>query len=536
MDLSVIIVNYNVKYFLEQCLTSVFRAIKGINSEVIVVDNNSADGSNSMIIEKFRDVKLIRNRHNPGFSIANNQGIKIANGKYILILNPDTVVSEKTFSKCFEFMEEHPDAGAVGVKMIDGKGKYLPESKRALPTPATAFYKMSGLSSLFPGSKRFNRYYLGHLDNDKIQKIEVLTGAFMFIRKEAIEAAGLFDESFFMYGEDIDLSYRILESGFNIYYLPHPSIIHFKGESTRKSEINYVINFYRSMIIFVKKHFSYRRIRFLIWLINLAIFIRGSLSMAKRVTSKLALPVVDSLIMLLVFNSFANLWGNIKFGDGYQYPEVLTNIIIPVYTVLIIATIGIWGGYKTPVRMRSLFLGTLTGILLIMISYAFLPVDLRFSRTIIVFVSLFTLVVIPGIRYILSKPEIIKVSGIRSRVKKIVIASSPEEYEQILEIVRNNYSRINVIGRIAVDNNSDNHSALGEFEQLTEIIRINTPDEIIFSSTDLNTARIIIAMEKLSDFTIDKKIAITGSDLVIGSNSKSRMGEIYTINIPEKKI
>ncbi|MCD4770023.1 MAG: glycosyltransferase family 2 protein, partial [Bacteroidales bacterium] len=162
MDLSVIIVNYNVKHFLEQCLTSVYRSIKGINGEIIVVDNNSADGSISMINEKFRNVKLIRNRHNPGFSVANNQGIKIAGGKYILFLNPDTVISEETFRKCFEFMEEHPDAGAVGVKMIDGKGKYLPESKRALPTPVTAFYKMSGLSSLFPGSERFNRYYLGH--------------------------------------------------------------------------------------------------------------------------------------------------------------------------------------------------------------------------------------------------------------------------------------------------------------------------------------------------------------------------------------
>lgn len=536
MNLSVIIVNYNVKHFLEQCLTSVYSAMKGVNGEVIVVDNNSADGSNSMIIEKFKDVKLIRNGHNPGFSVANNQGIKISNGKYILLLNPDTVVSEETFSKCFEFMEEHPDAGAVGVKMIDGKGRYLPESKRSLPTPITAFYKMFGLSSLFPGSKRFNRYYLGHLENDKIHKIEVLTGAFMFIRREAIDAAGLFDESFFMYGEDIDLSYRIQKTGFNIYYLPKPSIIHFKGESTRKSEINYVINFYKSMIIFVKKHFSYRRIRFLIWFINLAILVRGSASMAKRFIRRLALPVADSIIMLFAFNIFANIWGNFKFGDGYQYPETLTNIIIPIYIALIITAIYVWGGYRSPVKIKSLFLGSVTGILLIMISYAFLPANLRFSRAIIVFISLFTLIVIPGIRYILSIPGIIKVYGIRSRIKRIVIASGLEEYKQILEIIGDNYSEIKAIGRIAVDNSSDNQSALGDFEQLTEIIRINTPDEIIFSSTDLNTAQIINAMEKLSNSQIDKKIAITGSNFVIGSNSKSRMGEIYTINIPGKKI
>ncbi|MCD4768924.1 MAG: hypothetical protein K8R35_02005, partial [Bacteroidales bacterium] len=242
------------------------------------------------------------------------------------------------------------------------------------------------------------------------------------------------------------------------------------------------------------------------------------------------------LIMIFVFNIIANLWGIIKFGDGYQYPETLTNIIIPIYTVLIITAIAIWGGYRIPVKIKSLFWGTVTGILLIMISYAFIPVDLRFSRAIILFISLFTLIVIPGIRYILSKPGIIKVTGIRSRVKRVVVASSMKEYEQIIEIVRDNYSRIKVIGRIAVEKRTDNHSALGEFEQLTEIIRINTPDEIIFSSTDLNTTQIINAMEMLSKFTIDKKIAITGSDLVIGSNSKSRMGEIYTINIPGKKM
>ena len=266
MDLSVIIVNYNVKHFLEQCLTSVFRSLKGLKGEVIVVDNNSADGSNSMIIEKFSNVKLIKNSYNAGFSVANNQGIKIARGKYILLLNPDTIVSEETFSKCYEFMESNPDAGAAGVKMIDGKGKFLPESKRGLPTPITAFYRLSGLSSLFPQSKHFNRYYLGHLSSEKIHKIEVLTGAFMFIRREVFESIGHLDESFFMYGEDIDFSYRIIESGFNIYYLPRPTIIHFKGESTRKSEINYVINFYRSMITFVKKHFSDQRISFLILL------------------------------------------------------------------------------------------------------------------------------------------------------------------------------------------------------------------------------------------------------------------------------
>ncbi|MBK6837941.1 MAG: glycosyltransferase family 2 protein [Bacteroidetes bacterium] len=256
MKLSVVIVNYNVKYFLEQCLHSVQKAAGGIETEIWVVDNNSVDGSVEMVREKFPSVKIIANTDNKGFSKANNQAIHLSTGDYVLLLNPDTVVEEDTFRKMLQFMDAHPDAGGLGVKMIDGTGKFLPESKRGLPTPTVAFYKIFGLSALFPKSKTFGKYHLGYLDQNAINPVDVLAGAFMLIRKDVLQKIGLLDEDFFMYGEDIDLSYRITKAGYKNYYFPDARIIHYKGESTKKSSVNYVFVFYNAMIIFAKKHFS----------------------------------------------------------------------------------------------------------------------------------------------------------------------------------------------------------------------------------------------------------------------------------------
>ncbi len=203
MKLSVIIVNYNVRHFLEQALRSVRKAMPGIDGEVWVVDNNSVDDSVRMVQEKFPEVLLVANKKNVGFAVANNQAIRESQGEYVLLLNPDTLVEEDTFSKCLAFMDAHPEAGALGVKLIDGSGKYLPESKRGFPTPWVAFCKTFGLSSIFPKSRLFNQYYLGYLSPQETNPVDVLVGCFMFIRRQALDRAGLLDEAFFMYGEDI---------------------------------------------------------------------------------------------------------------------------------------------------------------------------------------------------------------------------------------------------------------------------------------------------------------------------------------------
>ena len=246
MKLSVVIVNYNVKHFLEQCLYSVRRAAEKVQSaEVIVVDNASSDGSVEYIRKRFPDIRLIASNENLGFARANNLAMRESKGEYVLLLNPDTIVAENTFLHFVDFMDKHHDAGACGAYMLHTDGTFALESRRGLPTPFVAFCKMSGLTSLFPKSKIFGRYYMRYLNETKVNPIEIVSGAFMFMRREALDKVGLLDEDFFMYGEDIDLSYRILKGGYRNYFIPSP-ILHYKGESTKKSSYRYTHTFYQA--------------------------------------------------------------------------------------------------------------------------------------------------------------------------------------------------------------------------------------------------------------------------------------------------
>lgn len=287
MKLSVVIVNYNVKELLEQCLISVFRALeKTGSSEVFVVDNNSSDGSVDFLRPLFPQVQFIANKDNIGYAKANNQAIRMAKGEYILLLNPDTLVGENVFDKVIAFMDAHPQAGCTGVKMIDSSGRFHIESKRSFPSPWNSLCKMFGLSRLFPKSKIFARYNLLYLDADSIHEVEVLCGAFMLFRKEVLDKVGLLDEAFFMYGEDIDISYRVLQSGYKNYYLPY-SILHYKGESTKKDSFKYVQIFYGAMLIFFRKHYPHYNF-FFSFAIKSAIFFRAGISCTKRIYKQLA--------------------------------------------------------------------------------------------------------------------------------------------------------------------------------------------------------------------------------------------------------
>ena len=288
MDLSVIIVNYNVKYFLEQCLCSVQKAITNIDAEIIVIDNHSNDGSLAYLHPLFPSVIFLVNEKNVGFGKANNIALLQAKGDFILFLNPDTIVNESCFTQCISFLKNNTNAGAAGVRMIDGSGKFLPESKRSFPSPLSSFYKLIGLASLFPSSKRFNHYALGHLDENKIYEIDVLAGAFLMIKKEVLEKVKGFDESFFMYGEDIDLSFRIQQVGYKIFYLGETTIIHFKGESAKKQNINYVRMFYAAMDIFVRKHYGGITSFFFSLFIRLAIALRTLTSLFQRIFLKIS--------------------------------------------------------------------------------------------------------------------------------------------------------------------------------------------------------------------------------------------------------
>lgn len=255
MQLSVIILNYNVRYFLELCVLSVQKALSTIDGEIIVVDNNSPDDSCEMMKQRFPNVKLIENKENSGFPKGNNIGVAVAQGEYICILNPDTVVAEDTFTKVLAFAKKQKELGIVGVKLIDGAGNFLPESKRGIPTPFVAFTKITGLYKIFPKSSLFNKYYAQHLSENETGKVDILVGAFMLMKRDLYNEVGGFDENCFMYSDDIDLSYRILQNGKSNYYFHETTVIHYKGESTIKDG-TYMKRFQEAMHFFYKKHFE----------------------------------------------------------------------------------------------------------------------------------------------------------------------------------------------------------------------------------------------------------------------------------------
>lgn len=256
MKLTVVIVSYNVRDYIAQCLLSLTRALQGLEAEVYVVDNHSHDDTVAYLREQFPEVTVIASNHNLGFARANNIAIRQTQGNYVLLLNPDTIVAETTISEAVAFMDDHPEAGGLGVRMLRDDGFDAKESRRGLPTPSVAFYKMSGLCSRFPKSRRFGHYYMGYLPWDEPAQIEVISGAFCLLRREALDKIGLLDEDFFMYGEDIDLSYRLLKGGYQNWYLP-AKILHYKGESTQKSSFRYVHVFYDAMLIFFRKHYAH---------------------------------------------------------------------------------------------------------------------------------------------------------------------------------------------------------------------------------------------------------------------------------------
>lgn len=282
MQLSIIIVNYNVKYFLEQCLSSVVKACKNIQAEIFVIDNNSTDGSKDFFANRFKEVNFTWKEENVGFSKANNEVVKLATGQKILFLNPDTIVPEDCFEKCLTFFSSKKNIGAIGPKMIDGSGNYLPESKRGFPSLFTSINKMAGLTRLFPHNKYFARYYLGHLSGNKTNEVDVLAGACMMVDKNVLDETAGFDEAFFMYGEDIDLSYRIQKAGYRNYYFADTTIIHFKGESTQKEQMKYIRHFYGAMMLFVKKHYSKGAGNIYLLLLQTAIAAKATISVIKN--------------------------------------------------------------------------------------------------------------------------------------------------------------------------------------------------------------------------------------------------------------
>lgn len=523
-SISVIIVNYNVEFFLEQCLNSVKTALKKIDGEVFIVDNDSIDTSVEMVQEKFPEFHLIQNKKNVGFSTANNQAIQIAQGEFILLLNPDTVIEEDTLIKTVEFMRNHEKAGGLGVRMVDGKGKFLPESKRGLPTPMVAFYKIFGLSKLFPKSKKFGQYHLGNLSEFEINEVDVLSGAFMLMRKKTLNEVGLLDEAFFMYGEDIDLSYRIIKGGYKNYYFPETRIIHYKGESTKKSSINYVFVFYRAMVIFAEKHFSKKNAKLFSTLINTAIYLRAFLAIFSRFIKKMILPVVDFTLIIVILNFLTLIWKN----SSIEFPLNILKFSLPLYTIIWILSNYFNSSYDKPITLTRFIKGTLIGTIFILVLYALLPKDVQFSRLFILTGSLTTI-----LYYIISRLFLhlfLKKYSLSVKTNKtFAIVGSNEEINRVSELIKLTTKQI--INVIKVNISQKEIDSVGTINQLDQITHIHKIDEVIFCAKDTSAQEIIHWMTTLNSDKIDFKIAQPESLFLIGSNSIDSAGDLYVINI-----
>lgn len=532
MKLSIVIVNYNVKYFLEQCLLSVRKATALIDTEVFVVDNNSVDGSCEMVKEKFPDVILIENKTNTGFAVANNQAIKLSKGDYVLLLNPDTVVEEDTFTKVCSFMDTHPDAGGLGVHMIDGKGNFLPESKRGLPTPSVAFYKVFGLSALFPKSKIFGKYHLGYLDRNKTHQVDVLSGAFMLMRKSALDKVGLLDETFFMYGEDIDLSYRITQGGYKNYYYPETKIIHYKGESTKKSSVNYVLVFYKAMVIFARKHFSQSNAQMFSLLIHFAVYLRAGAAIIARFLDKGLLPLLDFVLIFGGFYVLKNYWEiNVK---QLHYPAMYMRMFVPAYVAVWLTSIFFSGGYDRPVQLIKIIRGLATGTVVILVGYALLDEQFRFSRALILIGTLWAMLITILLRMALSFTKFKKFALASNLKKKAILVAEPQEAQRILSLLQLTGSNTTFLGLVCQQQNLPEELKsfrLGSMEQINDVIDIYSADEVIFSARDFSSQQIISAMLQARNRNVEYKIAPPESMFIIGSNSINDNGDLYFVDV-----
>lgn len=523
-DLSVVIVNYNVVFFLEQCLNSVFAASKNLNVQIFVVDNNSVDGSINMLKEKFSSVVLIENKENVGFSKANNQAIKRANSPYVLLLNPDTVIEEDTFDKCIDFMNSNADCGGLGLRMLDGKGNFLPESKRGFPSPSVAFYKIFGLSYLFPKSQKFGRYHLGFLSEFEVNEVDVLSGAFMLLRKVTLEKVGLLDEQFFMYGEDIDLSYRIKLGGYKNYYFPETKIIHYKGESTKKSSVNYVFVFYKAMILFAKKHFSNKNANLFSFAINLAIYMRASLSLINRFVKKIATPFLNAVLTYSALFFLADYWRN----AAIQFPEYVFYISIPLYIFVFILFAWLIGVYDKGIRNHIIWKATIFASIFILVIYALLPKDWQFSR---LFILTASLVFVLQHYLVLITQNLVKTHkfGLPSTPKKhFAIIGDQAEFIRVKKILELTYPTIESIIGVYITENYE--EASGSNLQLNEIIQVHTINEIIYCAKDVSAKNIIDGMTKIESQDIEFKIAQPNTSYLIGSNSIDNSGDFYALN------
>lgn len=526
--ISVIIVSYNVQYFLELCLHSVIRATLGIDAEIIVVDNNSSDDSCNLVVDKFPQVTLIANKENTGFSKANNQGLAIAQGTYIHFLNPDTVVPEDFYSKVLAYLDAHPKIGGLGPRLIDGRGMYAPDSKKSFPSFWTSVYKVTGLSRLFPRSTHFNRYYAAQVGEHETAEVDILSGCCLLIRRSAMEeAGGGFDETYFMYCEDVDLCHRIRLAGYQNIYFPEVSVIHYKGESTRKLSYRYMKVFYDAHALFVKKYYPKRLGAIYISALKMVLGLRNLLNWGRHLFSLFKMFLLDAILLTLVTLLIKDLWFDTILGITASNNRVMLRTI-PVFIVLWLLSLFLNGAYDKPFSLFKAGRGMVLGTILVLAGYGLMPLEYRYSRAIVLFSGMTGTVAILLVRWLLSLLHWIKLVP-RGKVDyKTAIIGSAEDYAETIYVLEHTHYNLEVIGRITPAQEPA-QKVLGPITDLRDIQRLYRINEFIFNSGSLSYKEIMEQMERCAPYPF-YKIHVPGGDTLLGSNNSRHHAEEFSLD------
>ncbi len=492
-----------------------------MTAEVLVIDNKSTDNSIAYLQPRFPSVRFLENSENIGFARACNQGMQSSTGDYVLFLNPDTILPEDCLRNCLGFLDSRPEAGALGIRMTDGSGRFLKESKRSFPSPLTSLFKLFGLSQLFPKSRTFSRYHLGHLDEHENHEVDVLAGAFMMVRREVLVKTGGFDEIFFMYGEDVDLSFRIQKLGYKNYYFADSSIIHFKGESTKKGSMNYVRMFYKAMSLFVRKHYARNKAGTFNLLIHVAIWIRAGLSALSQFIRKVGLPLIDAGLILVSFWALKNIWsGYVKTNTQYQ--SSLLWVAFPAFTVVYLITAYYAGLYDRWYRRSELLQSTLVATIVLLAGYALLPEQYRFSRGIILFGAMLAFLLISILRWILIETNVLTSGKHRKEHATTLVVGTIAEYEEAIQLMKDAGYGQKVLGRVAVT--QEETGTIGYWKKIALLYRSVPFREIIFCAGTISFKEIIETLPSLNPH-LQVKIHAKGSTSIVGSDSKDSSGE-----------